>query len=784
MLYRLAHKIWNTTKWVWITLIFAFMISLASNLVVAQQTDLSKSILVSILHWFARLGLLQTLILSILGMFLAITLLSLAYTIWEDHAKIARQSSVPKLNGQNRLRMLNKVQSRWIVGLLEKSLHDRALIALRLHEQPDAVANPWGLVLQQSDQPERLLPSGTNITQVYDAAGGELLILGSPGSGKTTLLLDLARNLIKRARIDSEHPMPVVFNLSSWAMKRQPIIHWLIDELSTKYQVPGLIGQAWVESDQILPLLDGLDEVATEYRTACIEAINNYRREHLVPIVVCSRSADYRSLLARLLLQSAVEVQPLTNEQIDSYLASAGEQLAAVHQVVNNDPILQEMVTTPLMLDVLTLAYQNSIIDDQLKVGSLEMRRRRVFAAYVHRMLHRRSIEIEYRPEQTIQWLSWLAQQMAHNDQTEFYIERMQPDLLTGWTYRIYQNIFTWPLSILLGGLIGLSSGFSGTLVFGTIFGLNSGLLGGIVGGLAGGYAGYSSSILVHENRLKNRLKLGLIGGLVGVIIGWLVSGLYGGLGGAIVAGSFAGLTRRIGVVIEPAEVVSWSWVNMWQGLVKSNALKLGMVGGMVGGTILGVVRGLKIGLVNGPVNGFLNGLVTFLAIVLLACFYFIISEALEDGFLGEMLEEETIAVPNEGIWRSARNSIFVGSVFGLIIGLLFGILSMLFFGLTFGIIFGSVAVLIYGIFEVLLSGGLTCLQHVVLRLILWRAGYIPRNYIRFLDYAADHILIRKVGGGYIFIHRLIQDYFASLESSSTPENIAGQTLKADTFNL
>jgi hypothetical protein len=42
--------------------------------------------------------------------------------------------------------------------------------------------------------------------------------------------------------------------------------------------------------------------------------------------------------------------------------------------------------------------------------------------------------------------------------------------------------------------------------------------------------------------------------------------------------------------------------------------------------------------------------------------------------------------------------------------------------------------------------------------------GHAPLNYIRFLDYAAERILLRKVGGGYIFVHRMLLDYFASLE--------------------
>ncbi len=47
---------------------------------------------------------------------------------------------------------------------------------------------------------------------------------------------------------------------------------------------------------------------------------------------------------------------------------------------------------------------------------------------------------------------------------------------------------------------------------------------------------------------------------------------------------------------------------------------------------------------------------------------------------------------------------------------------------------------------------------------MLWRNGSAPLNYVRFLDYAAGCTFLRKVGGGYIFVHRLLLEYFASLE--------------------
>ena len=57
--------------------------------------------------------------------------------------------------------------------------------------------------------------------------------------------------------------------------------------------------------------------------------------------------------------------------------------------------------------------------------------------------------------------------------------------------------------------------------------------------------------------------------------------------------------------------------------------------------------------------------------------------------------------------------------------------------------------------------GGLAVIQHAVLRLALWRRGDAPLHYARFLDYAAQRILLRKVGGGYLFLHRLLLEHFA-----------------------
>jgi hypothetical protein len=38
---------------------------------------------------------------------------------------------------------------------------------------------------------------------------------------------------------------------------------------------------------------------------------------------------------------------------------------------------------------------------------------------------------------------------------------------------------------------------------------------------------------------------------------------------------------------------------------------------------------------------------------------------------------------------------------------------------------------------------------------------------VDFPDYAAERLFLRNVGGGYSFVHRLLQDYFAAHHSDT-----------------
>lgn len=709
----------------------------------------------------------------------------------EDNVqRTIREVEVPEI--RNRLRMLAKVRSFWINGVLEESLHSAALIALGLSEQRDAVANPsvanpWRLILQQQNQPASSLPPGTHITQVYDRANGELLILGEPGSGKTTLLLELTRDLLDRAQQDDTHPIPVVFNLSSWTVKRQPLTEWLIEELFMKYQVPRKVGQRWVSTEELLLLLDGLDEVALDYREACIDAMNAYRREHgLVPMVVCSRSAEYLMQTKRLLLQSAVVMQPLTREQIEEYLISAGEKLAAVREAFDEDKVLQELATTPLMLSIITLAYSGKPVEKFSMTDSLATRRQQILDTYVQRMFSIREAGPHYTRQQSFHWLSWLAQQLVIHNQTEFYLERMQLDWLPKkLSYRLYP-------SIIMGLVYGLGVG----LVFGFFFGLypipgphhpllGPPLLFGLGCGSLMGLLNWLLFVLLNgvifevlgnretkqkpeerDNRseesrsqkiitfLGTKPVYGLIFGLLnGVLVGWLgaannifyesldrgahivyqkplSSGIIYGLLNLICFTIYFAVLGKLDIKIQPAEIVTWSWKSVRHNLARS------IVGGLLFGLMYGVILG---GLYYEWILQISVGLGIGVGLVL--------TFALITGLSHEMVSKQKIMTPNQGIRNSFRNSIVLGLVTGLMTGIGIGLPQVLGSGLHVGLVFGLVFGLAIGLNFWLRLGGTACILHALLRVCLWRANYAPLNYPRFLDFAVEHILLRRVGG-------------------------------------
>ena len=255
--------------------------------------------------------------------------------------------------------LLDRVNETWVDGVLRNSLYNEALMSLGKRPIEEAVEPPWKHVVELSSQRSQLILQDRNITTIFDATG-LLLILGEPGSGKTTTLLELAANLIARVKSDAKERVPFVLNLSSWK-KKQPLAEWIALELSEKYRVPVKLAGSWLQNDYLVPLLDGLDEVPTALQPECVAAMNDFiDRCEPSGLVVCCRLMEYQWLPKRLKLNGAICLESLSTEEVNNYFVRGGPKLVALREVVDTDPVLQELAQTPLMLSIMSLACQGA----------------------------------------------------------------------------------------------------------------------------------------------------------------------------------------------------------------------------------------------------------------------------------------------------------------------------------------------------------------------------------------------------------------------------------------
>ena len=379
-----------------------------------------------------------------------------AHKIRELREFNVRYKSVPvDIDEQRDLNiLLGNVRRFWVEGVLEKSMQRERLLEIGKDTQPEAVENPWEAVLQLPYQRSSIVPLGKGILDVFADVERSLLILGQPGSGKTTTLLTLARELIKRAQEDNTEPVPVVFHLTTWIATEDPLSAWLENELSGKYRIPKRISKIWLERHRLLPLLDGLDELSGPDRIACVGAINRFIKDVGLPgLVVCCRTEQYEELNIKLALNGAICLQPLTDAQIDAYVEESGTPLAGLRNALRRDSILENLARSPLMLNLMCLAYRDHDVEELAGRETPQDRSTHLFSTYVDLMFKRRAqAERGYPRERTLAWLSWIAKRLLRHNQTMFLIEELRPDWLS-------TNAQRWAYLAGISLVLGLSMG-------------------------------------------------------------------------------------------------------------------------------------------------------------------------------------------------------------------------------------------------------------------------------------------------------------------------------------
>jgi len=582
---------------------------------------------------------------------------------------------------EERKRILNEIKKSWIENLLKTSLGRQPVITLELKERPTAVSHPASGAGEFANESEQNLPYGTDIADLFSDMGDgrSLLILGDKGGGKTISLLKLTEKLIARAEADLSQLIPVVFNLSSWTNERSDIYEWLVQELKVSYKIAKKIAKKWIKDKQLVLLLDGLDEVKYEHRLQCINALNKFIQDYGgTEMVICCRIEDYNIFWGLLQLQKAIEILPLTIKQIHQYLNKAGQKLEAVNTVLQQDSALLELAKSPLMLNIMSRAYEDLLVADLPRKGSIKERQKHMFNAYIKRMLERRNTSYRYSKKNTKNWLIWLAQMLKEKSQSIFLHKKINYSSLPNprknskpYSDEKTKNGLSW---------------------------------------LAQRMMQESQTVFLIERIQPSWLPNPLTKFIYFVEVGLIYGVAYG---------------LSLGLP------TAWSY---------------GRIAGLAIGGIFGMAFGLSAWLtVVGGVDWIVSLIVNAIAKAL-------------DRLMGrESIRNNpdivTTKIPNQEIKETIRRAFFWGLLSAFFGGILSKILQPQFslLGVFFGFVYGAT------------TQGRFAIQHLSLRVVLYFSHKIPWNYADFLDYANERIFLHKVGGGYIFIHRLLQEHFAQM---------------------
>jgi NACHT domain len=216
---------------------------------------------------------------------------------------------------QARQTLAGKVREQWLHEASVRQLHD-----------PDPMPVIWRL----TERPIVDLSEGVAAADMLAVAGDtgraaelarrfrklekrRLVIIGDRGMGKTTLAILLVLEFLKA---DRPMPVPVLFSLASFDDGYKDLDSWLIAMLGREYpwlaasHGPGaaaaLVRQRWV-----LPVLDGLDELADAARPAVIDALNRALGDGELEVILTCRTAEYAAAVrSGDLLRAAAVIEP------------------------------------------------------------------------------------------------------------------------------------------------------------------------------------------------------------------------------------------------------------------------------------------------------------------------------------------------------------------------------------------------------------------------------------------------------------------------------------------
>ena len=232
--------------------------------------------------------------------------------------------------------------------------------------------------------------------------------------------------------------------------------------------------------------------------------------------------------------------------------------------------------------------------------------------------------------------------------------------------------------------------------------------------------------------------------------------------GGVLIAGLTSALGNGLVGIMNSMLIGGWT---SWQlGIIVRDRFAIVVPSRERWRTFLG--NGFLIGIGCGLVFGFLGGFSVNSSGELSSRLFFVLRSMALFGVLGgasvSFISMLLALVNVSAIERRTQ----VGGVFvSLGIGALVSFCLSIFAFITDVFLFGVPSVLVLLAFSSLFLhyGGGAFIQHFCLRLVLAWQGRLPLRLVPFLETMVARGILRRVGGGYLFIHRSLLEYFASL---------------------
>ncbi|MER7211538.1 NACHT domain-containing protein [Streptosporangium sp. NPDC000239] len=624
------------------------------------------------------------------------------------------------------------------------------------------------------------VPLDGDLAQVADffesLPGGRLVILGPLGSGKSVLALTLLLELLER-RVPGR-PVPVLIPLNRWNPAEIPLEEWLADQLATNYQLGSPrhrdareLARRLLHDNLVLPILDGLDELAEPTRPQAITDVNGWLGRDR-QIVLTSRTNEYRAAVLAgdaVTRGAAVVLQPLGCARVEEYLRGA----TARPRVRRWDPVFAEMrdnpdgpvataLRTPLMV---TLA--RAIYGDRPGDAAVLLQPRLATAGLVEEHLLGELVRAAYPDERRgpqagdVQvWLTFLARNLSGRDRPDiawWHLETAAPAAVVhapaavvgacvvGFVFGPVAAVVFAVAVLLLAGdrrterwsLEGILKGPMNAWLRGL---RESGARGGLLTPLIG---------LNEKTPLERRLALGagrVLGMVTGLVQGFVVyqtGGLYRAVAEGVGLGLAVGLADgylTISTRSEPSEV---RFASRRGAVAFVRHVAIGCVTGVGVGVTAWAISASWFGVLVGILVGLAFGVIDGLNIWL------------------DVSTDVTLALSPRSTRRAERLAALARSLtLFTTIGVTTGIAYTFAYGVRAAVLPATVFGLGYALADHLM--GLTTSvwgRYAVAKAWLALLGRVPWRFMDFLDDTHRRGLLRRVGAVYQFRHVRFQEY-------------------------